>query len=942
MADQANPRLMAAFKTYSRVASTAIIIISCLVLAGWVMDIEMLKRIFPGVVAMNPMTALNFILAGAAVWLLQSTSPTLASRRVVHGFACFIAVIGLLRIIALTVGWDSGTDQLLFRSKLDLGPPPPNRIAPNTAFNFVLIGLALWLIDSKWRSRAQSMAVMVAAFSLLAVIGYLYGAASFYKVKTYIPMALHTATSFTLLATAILCARPNRGLMGRVVSNGAGGLMLRRMLIFTIGLPILLGWVMVAVRQNDIYDESLRLAIYVVLIMVVFGNMVRINALSLDRQERERQRAEELMRASEERYRTLVVATTQIVWTTDAQGQVEDMPDWRATTGQTLEEVKGWGWLEAIHPDDRERTAQIWSHAVATRGIYDTEYRIRQRDGGYRHFLVRGVPVLMADGGIREWVGTCTDIDDQQRAREETIRAREAAEAATIAKSEFLANMSHELRTPLNAIIGFSEVLEDETFGPLNARQTRYVGNILNSGRHLLQLINDILDIAKIEAGRLTLDRAPFPVAGALNDVAAIVKALANKKSIRLTVETEDELPLLTADQPKFKQIMYNLISNAIKFTPEGGSVTVQASLDTSGDGSTLAIRIAVADTGIGIKPDDQERIFREFEQVDSSYSRQQQGTGLGLALTRNLIELHGGRIWVESAGIEGKGSTFTFVLPVQAAQTQAAAGVADSHGEVVLPASNNAAPQDGLGIAAPLVLVVEDNDAASELLTHYLSEAGYAVAHAEDGEQAVRMVKELHPYAVTLDIMLPRKDGWQVLAELKAAPETADVPVIIVSMTEDRQLGVSLGAVDFLVKPVDKDRLLETIARAGALSGKAALTILVVDDEPPTVEFLSDLLRHQGYAVLAAYGGQQGIELAVEKLPDIIVLDLMMPEVTGFDVVRRLHEDAATRDIPIIIFSAKDITDEDRMRLNSGTESIVSKSGKEDLLRELERLRAG
>ncbi|HEY3128456.1 MAG TPA: response regulator [Acidobacteriota bacterium] len=607
--------------------------------------------------------------------------------------------------------------------------------------------------------------------------------------------------------------------------------------------------------------------------------------------------------------------------------------------------------------------------------VKNEEIEYRRADGPWIVLSVSSAPIRDAEGNIATAVVTFSDITARKRAETALRQAKEAADAANLAKSQFLANMSHELRTPLNAIIGFSELLEDQTFGGLNEKQKKYANNILISGRHLLQLINDILDLAKVEAGRMELDLSQFDVAVALGDAQTIVKTLAAKKRIEVTVQEDSELPLITADQPKFKQIMYNLLSNAIKFTPEGGKVKVTASLvggsqvagqqvadqpvtaqpvaghqvagqQVSGQQVTQhptpdtrdpipVVQISVIDSGIGIAAQDQERIFGEFEQVDSAYVRQQKGTGLGLALTRKLVELHGGRIWVESEG-EGKGSTFSFVIPARA-QEREGAETAGPVSDKPLVTGKIAAPE--VGDSRPLVLVVEDDRQARELLSQYLSQAGYAVAYAYDGEHAIEMARKLRPSAITLDILLPKKDGWEALAELKSLPETKDVPVVIVSITDDGQLGFSLGAAAFLVKPVNKEQLIEILRKTMDAAGKEMRTVLVVDDEPKVIDLLTDMLTTQGFTVLQAYGGRQGIDLAMEKLPDAIILDLMMPDVTGFDVVQQLRKHPSTRDIPIVIFTAKEVTSEDRRQLNSHIQAITSKSSKDDLLGQLETL---
>ncbi len=522
----------------------------------------------------------------------------------------------------------------------------------------------------------------------------------------------------------------------------------------------------------------------------------------------------------------------------------------------------------------------------------------------------------------------------EQRIAEKTAhlqKAVQALERANKMKSEFLANMSHELRTPLNAIIGFAEVLRDKISGELNDEQLDYVHDIHSSGLHLLQMINDILDLSKVEAGRMELQYEIFRVPDAIQDVYTILKGLANKKRLELKTAILTDVGEIEADRVKFKQILYNLLSNAIKFTPENGRIYLEAGIMDD------MLQVSVSDTGIGMNPDDQEKVFKEFWQADSSFARKYEGTGLGLALTKRIVEMHGGRIWFESE--YDKGSIFYFALPMKASQKKAKPKEAEAKPRQTLPAG---------GREAKTILVVEDDRMAADLMTLYLTSAGYNVIVAVDGEEAIKKSKEFRPFLITLDIMLPRKDGWDVLSELKNSQDTADIPVVIVSIIDNKDLGFSLGAAEYLIKPIDRTKLIDTV-NACIPAGKGAgrhLKILVIDDEEKAIKYMGAVLENAGFEVVKAYSGRAGINLALNSNPDLIILDLMMPDVSGFDVVEKLRTHPSAKGIPIIICSAKDITPEEKKVLNGNILAIVQKGAhtKEDLLsaiKKIEQLRA-
>ncbi|RFC33983.1 MAG: PAS domain S-box-containing protein [Candidatus Nitrotoga sp. LAW] len=529
----------------------------------------------------------------------------------------------------------------------------------------------------------------------------------------------------------------------------------------------------------------------------------------------------------------------------------------------------------------------------------------------------------------------------EQKKHEQVQQKNVELEATSRMKSEFFSTMSHELRTPLNAIIGFSEVLKDGLIGDLTDEQRGYIGDILESGRHQLSLINDILDLSKMEAGKMTLYLEPVDLSLLLSNSLSIIKGKAAAQHIHLDLDIADGLGDIQADVRKVKQIVYNLLSNAVKFTPQGGNVTLRArrvpraqvgqltgrwaglSFPWNDNKITDFIEISVTDSGIGIADKDFERLFTPFSQIDSSLARKFEGTGLGLTIVKNLVELHSGTVTVESA--EGQGTCFTVWLPLWPTGKIVTA-LTDERTNPTVPSSSMALRHPEERFA----LVVEDDDRAAELIRIQLDVLGIRTLHAVNAEAAFNLAMQQPLALITLDIFLPDTIGWEFLTRIKQIPALAHIPVVIISIVANYSMGLSLGASAVLQKPISRADLHDALTDIGlhpSSQPRQPLTILVVDDDPKAVEIIAIHLRDTGYTIVRAYGGHAAIETAYRLLPDLIVLDLLMPEVNGFDVVQALKNNIDTTHIPILVVTSKEITAEDRAALDHQVKKIMKKT---------------
>ena len=638
-----------------------------------------------------------------------------------------------------------------------------------------------------------------------------------------------------------------------------------------------------------------------------------------------RRQAEEKLRWTEESFRLMVESVTDYaIVMLDPEGLVVS---WNAGAerikGYSAEEIVGQHFSRFYLQEDIQKgKPQRDLDVVAATGQFEDEgWRVRQ-DGSAFWANVVFTAIRDQSGRLRGFAKLTRDLTEPMKIEATLTKAKEAADAANQAKSAFLATMSHELRTPMNAILGYSEILMEEAQEKGQEEFIPDLEKIHASGNHLLSLINNILDLSKIEAGKMDLFLESFGISRVIEDVVSTVRPLVEKNGNTIEVHCAAELGTMHADLTKVRQSLFNLLSNACKFT-ENGTITLEASRELLG--GVDWIKFSVSDTGIGMPPEQMEKLFQPFVQGDASTSRKFGGTGLGMTITHRFCEMMGGEIIAKSE--PGRGATFTIRLPARVKVQPPAAAPLTEPPEPMVPEGSST------------VLVIEDDPNTRDLLKRFLSKDGFHVKTVAEGEEGLRLARELKPDVITLDVMMSGLDGWAVLTELKADPALADIPVVMVTFVDNKNLGYALGASDYLTKPISRQRLLAVLEKYRRHPQPGP--VLIVEDDPDTRKILRRLLEKEGCQVIAAENGRVALERLAESQPMLILLDLMMPEMDGFQFIDRVRQHENWRTIPIVVVTAKDLTKEDRLRLNGYVLEIIRKNAcpREELLAEVSEL---
>lgn len=625
---------------------------------------------------------------------------------------------------------------------------------------------------------------------------------------------------------------------------------------------------------------------------------------------------------SEQDNRSLLRATLVglALWRLDNGSFVTINPAFARIIGYSVAETLRFNYWDIVVEENEEDSKAQWAELQTGEHYGAIETKYLHRDG-YNVPVRMSALIIERGGELCAWANV-EDITEQKRVAAELQQAKQKAEEANLAKSQFLANMSHELRTPLNAIIGYSEMLAEELRELDQNNLAADAKSVHTAGKHLLGLINDILDLSKIEAGKMDIYTETFDLAAMVQNVVSTIQPLMENNANVLLLHSDDELGEMHTDLTKARQILLNLLSNAAKFSEQGNIILDVRRAERDGK---IWITFKVIDDGIGMTVEQQDKLFQNFTQADGSTTRKYGGTGLGLAITRHFTQMLGGTIWVESEF--GRGSSFTVELPQELR-------IKKAESKQVEPV--NVA---GMLMEGGTILVIDDDATVRGLLKSYLSKIGYQVAIASTGEEGLKLAKKLRPNAITLDVMMPGMDGWQVLATLKADQELSHIPVIMLTMAENKDIGYSLGASEYLVKPVTRDQLATVLRKYRAK--KMTFSVMVIEDDLTTRDMVKRMLSKEGWLVLESDNGLNALKLIERQKPSLILLDLMMPEMDGFEFILHLRQHDEWSTIPVVVLTAKDITMEDRIWLNSRVDTVFQKGAyhREELLTELRKL---